>query len=100
MNRNIGNDADKIQKKIKNYTGDLKMTEKTKKNDKGKQEKDGEFVASDVWINKTRSKKGFSIKVNNDMYFGAISQLKRFVEGDIDGIRLSRLEEKEEKEDG
>lgn len=80
------------QNKIKNYVGEKKMTKENKNNNK----KDGEFIASDVWINKTKSKKGFSVKIDDTMYFGAVSQLKRFCDGDIDGIRLSRLEEKED----
>lgn len=47
------------------------------------------FQPSDVWINRSKSGKGFTMKVEDTLYTGAISQLEKFVNGDIEGVNLS-----------
>lgn len=45
---------------------------------------------SDVWINRSRSGKGFNIEVDGELYIGAMQQLQEFVEGERDGVNLSK----------
>lgn len=47
------------------------------------------FEKSDVWINLSKSGAGFTIKVGDVLYTGAMSSLQKFVNGDVKGINLS-----------
>lgn len=50
---------------------------------------DTNFEPSDVWINLSKSGNGFTIKVQDTMYTGAMQSLERFVKGDVKGVNLS-----------
>ena len=47
------------------------------------------FQKSDVWINRSKSGAGFTIKVGDTLYTGAISQLQKFCNEEIKGVNLS-----------
>lgn len=47
------------------------------------------FEPSDVWINLSKSGAGFTIKVGDTMYCGAMQSLKKFVDGEVKGVNLS-----------
>lgn len=51
---------------------------------------------SNVWINRSKSEKGFYIRFKGEMYTGAISTLKKFVDGEIDGVSLSKIVNEED----
>jgi hypothetical protein len=44
---------------------------------------------SDVWMNKSKSGNGFTIKVRDELYTGSMSVLEKFLNGDIKGINLA-----------
>jgi hypothetical protein len=44
---------------------------------------------TDVWMNKSKSGNGFTIKVKDELYTGSMSVLEKFLNGDIKGINLA-----------
>ncbi len=44
----------------------------------------------DVWIRLSKSGKGFSVKVEDTYYVGAVSNFNRVVSGEIKGMQLSK----------
>ena len=48
-----------------------------------------ELKDSEVWINKSKSGKGFTIKVGDDFYVGSVESLQKFINGEVKGVNLS-----------
>lgn len=47
------------------------------------------FQKSDVWINVSQSGAGFTIKIGDVLYTGAMQSLAKLVNGEIKGVNLS-----------
>lgn len=54
---------------------------------------------SNVWINKSKSGNGFTIRFGDEIYTGPISALRRFVDGEIEAVNLSLIVPDEEEEE-
>lgn len=71
-----------------------------KKGDYGKpkmtdEQTETELKDSDVWINRSKSGKGFTIKVGEDFYVGSIESMEKFIKEEVKGINLSISVKKE-----
>jgi len=53
----------------------------------------------DVWLNPSKSGKGFSVRIEGKYYVGAISTLKRVLNGEIKGMKLSLSEKTQENQE-
>lgn len=45
----------------------------------------------DYWINRSKSGKGFVVRAFGQVLTGNMKQLERFVNGEIDGVKLSKV---------